>query len=54
MCIRDRDRQDWSAELYVRNLTDERGDVFINAVNWDSRVTINRPRTVGLVYRRNF
>ncbi len=45
---------DWSAELYVRNMTDERGDVWINAVNWDSRVMINRPRTVGLSYRRNF
>jgi outer membrane receptor protein involved in Fe transport len=48
------EREDWSAELYVRNLADERGDVFINAVNWDSRVMINRPRTLGLVYRRNF
>ncbi len=48
------DREDWSAELYIRNLADERGDVFINAVNWDSRVMINRPRTIGLVYRRNF
>lgn len=47
-------KQDWSAELYIRNLTDERGDVWINAVNWDSRVMINRPRTVGVVYRRNF
>lgn len=48
------DREDWSAELYIRNLADERGDVFINAVNWDSRVMINRPRTIGLAYRRNF
>ncbi|MDH3439627.1 MAG: TonB-dependent receptor, partial [Gammaproteobacteria bacterium] len=48
------DRQDWSAELYIRNLADERGDVWINAVTFDSRVMINRPRTVGLVYRRNF
>jgi iron complex outermembrane receptor protein len=48
------DRQDWSAELYVRNVFDERGDVWINAVTWDSRVTINRPRTVGVIYRRNF
>ena len=47
-------REDWSAELYVRNLTDERGDVWINAVNWDSRIMINRPRTIGVVYRRNF
>jgi len=28
--------------------------VWINAVNWDSRVMINRPRTVGLSYRRSF
>ncbi len=48
------DREDWSAELYVRNLTDERGDVWINAVNWDARVMINRPRTVGVNYRRRF
>ena len=48
------DKEDWSAELYVRNVADERGDVFINAVNWDSRVMVNRPRTVGLVYRRHF
>ena len=48
------DREDWSAELYVRNLADERAAVFINAVNWDSRVMVNRPRTIGVVYRRNF
>jgi outer membrane receptor protein involved in Fe transport len=48
------ERESWSAELYVRNLTDERGDVWINAVTWDARVMNNRPRTVGVVYRRNF
>ena len=48
------DREDWSAELYVRNAFDERGDVFINAVNWDSRVMVNRPRTIGVSYRRHF
>ena len=48
------EHSDWSAELYVRNVTDERGDVFINAVNWDSRVMVNRPRTLGLSYRRHF
>ena len=30
------------------------GDVFINAVNWDSRVMVNRPRTIGVSYRRHF
>jgi outer membrane receptor protein involved in Fe transport len=48
------EKEDWNAELYVRNLTDERGDVWINAVTWDSRVTTNRPRTVGVTYRRFF
>ena len=48
------DKEDWSAELYVRNLADERGTVWINAVTFDPRVMINRPRTIGLVYRRNF
>lgn len=48
------DKEDWSAELCVRNLADERGTVWINAVTFDSRVMTNRPRTVGLVYRRNF
>ena len=48
------DREKWAAELYVRNLTDERGTVWINAVNWDSRVMTNRPRTVGLAYHVNF
>ena len=48
------EKESWSAELYVRNLTDERGDVWINAVTFDSRVMTNRPRTVGLRYSRNF
>jgi outer membrane receptor protein involved in Fe transport len=41
------DRDSWVAEMYVRNLTDERGEVFRNAVNWDERVMTNRPRTIG-------
>lgn len=48
------DRETWAAELYVRNLTDERGTVWINAVNWDSRVMTNRPRTVGVNYSMRF
>lgn len=48
------ERENWSAELYIRNLTDERGAVFINAVNWDSRVMTNRPRTVGVSYSKHF
>lgn len=43
-------RDNWTAEFFVRNLTDERGDVFINANTWDSRIGINRPRTFGLTF----
>jgi outer membrane receptor protein involved in Fe transport len=46
--------ESWAAQLYVRNLTDERGAVFINAVNWDSREMTNRPRTVGVSYTMRF
>ena len=44
----------WTTELYVRNATDERGEVFINAVTWDQRVTVNTPRTYGLTFRQRF
>ena len=44
----------WSAELFVRNITDERGEVFKNAFSYDSRITTNRPRTIGLRWRQEF
>ena len=48
------ERSNWTAELYVQNLTDERGDVWINDVNWDERVTINQPRTIGFRWQQRF
>ena len=48
------ERSNWTAELYVQNLTDERGDVWINDVNWDQRVTINQPRTIGFRWQQRF
>jgi outer membrane receptor protein involved in Fe transport len=42
-----KDMDTWTAELYVRNVFDERGEVFRNAVNWDARIMTNRPRTLG-------
>jgi iron complex outermembrane receptor protein len=47
-------RDNWTAELYVQNATDERGDVWINQVNWDARVTINQPRTLGFRWQQRF
>ena len=46
------ERGNWGAELFVRNLTDERAEVFKNAASWDSRITTNRPRTIGLRWRQ--
>ena len=42
------DLESWRAEMYVRNLTDERGEVYRNAVNWDDRIMTKRPRTLGV------
>jgi len=38
----------WSAELFVKNVTDERGQVYINGASYNTRITTNRPRTIGL------
>ena len=47
-------KEKWTAELYVQNMTDERGVVWINAVNWDSRVQVNQPRSIGVRWRQTF
>jgi outer membrane receptor protein involved in Fe transport len=38
----------WTFELFGENLTDERAELFINALDTDLRVTTNRPRTFGI------
>lgn len=48
------ERDSWSAELFVKNVGDERGEVFINGATYDQRITSNRPRTVGLRFRHKF
>lgn len=39
---------DWSAELYVDNITDERAELSSNFVNDRERVSYARPRTIGM------
>ncbi len=48
------EQDSWAAELFLRNAFDERGEVFRNAATWDSRITINRPRTFGVRFRQRF
>ena len=44
----------WTAELYVENLTDERAEISGNAIFNVSRVTVTRPRTIGLRFAYDF
>ena len=44
----------YGVELYATNLLDERAEIFINTGNYDSRVTTNRPRTLGLSLKARF
>lgn len=44
----------WSAELYVDNLTDERAELSRNFINDRHRVSYARPRTVGVRFTYNF
>jgi len=41
-------KDNWGMELYVQNLGDERAQLHINRQDFFERVTVNRPRTVGL------
>ena len=41
-------RDNWGMELYIQNLGDERAQLHINRQDFFERITVNRPRTVGL------
>lgn len=45
---------EWSAELYIDNLTDERAELSRNFVNDRHRVSYARPRTAGVRFTYNF
>ena len=45
---------DYTAEIYVDNLTDERGEINNNFVFDRERVSYIRPTTIGLRYKKNF
>ncbi len=41
-------KDDWKAELYIDNLTDESAVLYIDTQQFTPKVVTNRPRTVGL------
>ena len=45
---------DWTAEMYVDNLTDERAELSNTFVFDRQRVAVIRPMTVGLRYKLKF
>jgi outer membrane receptor protein involved in Fe transport len=44
----------WTSTLYVDNATDERADILIDNAAIATRVTRNRPRTIGLKLQYNY
>ena len=42
------EKDNWLAELYVRNITSEEGAIVQTAGKFSPEATVNRPRTVGL------
>ena len=41
-------KNDWKAEFYIQNLTDENADLYIDTQQFTPKVVTNRPRTIGL------
>lgn len=47
-------KDNWGVELFVNNVLDEDGIVNINTQDYTPRVSVTRPRTVGLRFRWNY
>jgi len=41
-------KDDWSATLFIENVSDERADIFLDNHDYVVKTTTNRPRTIGL------
>jgi outer membrane receptor protein involved in Fe transport len=46
-------KDDWSATLFIENISDERADIFIGNEDNIVKTTTNRPRTIGLRFSYN-
>jgi len=44
------ERDNWEANVFVNNLTDERADIFIQRLPPAGRTTVNRPREIGVQF----
>lgn len=41
-------KDDWSAELYINNLTNENAELYVDTQQFTPKVVTNRPRTIGV------
>ncbi len=48
------DKDNWGVELFVNNLFDEDGIININTFDYTPRVSVTRPRTVGMRFRWDY
>jgi outer membrane receptor protein involved in Fe transport len=48
------DAADWSFNVFVNNVADERAQLFVNPNFFDTRITPSRPREIGITLRRSF
>ena len=51
------DNEGWGLDFFINNLTDERAEITRGAQggsSWDSTITTNRPRTMGVKYKMRF
>jgi outer membrane receptor protein involved in Fe transport len=44
----------WGLDFYINNLTDERPQLSRGSASWDTTVTTNRPRNIGIRYHMIF
>ena len=48
------DKDNWGLELFVNNLFDEEGVTNISTFDFTPKVSVIRPRTIGLRFRADF
>ncbi|WND03878.1 TonB-dependent receptor [Temperatibacter marinus] len=48
------EEDDWSLILFAENLFDERAEMYRNSIDYDSRITTNRPRSFTVRYSKQF
>ena len=47
-------KDEWGAELFINNVTDEHAQLNINAADWVPTVTTNRPREIGVRFTYDY